>query len=165
MNLTHLAAGHPVAGAHLPEIRTDSAAAGDRDRATGMKHAARRRIDRARHLAFHRSESAAGLDARIGTGTASRRARVIGITALSNNSSESASSTMRPLSALGHKRTLERLHRMSALPPKADIEVCAGVGRGRLWSGRTWFALAGCPLPAKNRHLSAICGYLPPGPP
>src|SRR5262249_46677331 len=27
-----------------------------------------------------------------------------------------------PTSALGHKRTLTRLHSMSALPPKADIE-------------------------------------------
>ena len=27
----------------------------------------------------------------------------------------------RPMSALGHKRTLERLYTMSALPPKADI--------------------------------------------
>src|SRR5262245_56956782 len=63
--LAHLAAGHPVAGAHLPEFRTDPTAALDRDRATRMEHAARRRIDRARHLAFHRSEPAVGLDARI----------------------------------------------------------------------------------------------------
>jgi hypothetical protein len=27
----------------------------------------------------------------------------------------------RPMSALGHKRTLRRVHPMSALPPKADI--------------------------------------------
>src|SRR5229473_8261001 len=61
----HLAASHPVAGSHLPELRTDPAAAFDRDRATRMKRAARRRVDRARHLPFHRSEPAAGLDARI----------------------------------------------------------------------------------------------------
>src|SRR5262244_780329 len=63
--LTHLAAGHPVAGAHLPQLRTHPAAALDRNRATRMEHAARRRMDRARHLAFHGSEPAAGLDARI----------------------------------------------------------------------------------------------------
>src|SRR6516225_4539709 len=54
-----------MAGAHLPELRTDPTAALDRDRATRMEHAARRRMDRARHLAFHGSEPAAGLDARI----------------------------------------------------------------------------------------------------
>src|SRR5262249_19888289 len=46
----HLAAGHPVAGAHLAQLRTDPTAALDRDRATRMEHAARRRMDRARHL-------------------------------------------------------------------------------------------------------------------
>src|SRR5712691_3754028 len=59
------AARHPVAGADLPKLRTEPAAALDRDRATRMKHAAGRRIDRARHLPFHRPEAAAGLDARI----------------------------------------------------------------------------------------------------
>src|SRR5258708_27552492 len=49
-DLTHLAAGHPVAGSHLPELRTDPAAALDRHRAARMKRAARRRIDRAGHL-------------------------------------------------------------------------------------------------------------------
>src|SRR5262249_38065284 len=39
--LAHLAAGHPVAGAHLPEFRTDPTAALDRNRATRMEHAAR----------------------------------------------------------------------------------------------------------------------------
>src|SRR5262245_64997558 len=43
--LAHLAAGHPVAGAHLPEFRTDPTAALDRNRATRMEHAARRRIE------------------------------------------------------------------------------------------------------------------------
>src|SRR5712691_4080619 len=64
-NLTHLAAGHPMARSHLPELGAHPAAAFDRDRATRMKHAARRRIDRARHLPFHGSEPAAGLDTRI----------------------------------------------------------------------------------------------------
>src|SRR6516164_1795005 len=73
MNLTHLAAGHPVAGTHLSEVRTDPAAAGDRDRATRMKHAARRRIDRARLTGLNlRPASTLGS----GAGTASRRARV-----------------------------------------------------------------------------------------
>src|SRR5215470_14905823 len=63
--LTHLAAGHPVAGAHLPQLRTHPAAALDRNRTTRMKHAARRRIDRTRHLTFHGFELAVGLDARI----------------------------------------------------------------------------------------------------
>src|SRR5215472_17552431 len=30
----------------------------------------------------------------------------------------------RPMSALGHKRTLKRLHPMSAIPPKADMQGC-----------------------------------------
>src|SRR5260370_38998931 len=64
-NLTHLAAGHPMARSHLPELGAHPAAAFDRDRATRMKHATRRRIDRARHLPFHGSEPAAGLATRI----------------------------------------------------------------------------------------------------
>ena len=77
MNLTHLAAGHPVAGTHLSEVRTDPAAAGDRDRATRMKHAARRRIDRARLTGLNlRPASTLGS----GAGTASRRARVWALT-------------------------------------------------------------------------------------
>src|SRR5215471_19345608 len=62
--LAHLQAT-PVAGAHLPQLRTHPAAALDRNRAARMKHAARRRIDRARHLTFHGFELAVGLDARI----------------------------------------------------------------------------------------------------
>src|SRR6516165_5758858 len=64
-NLTHLATAHPVVGAHLSELRTGSAAALDSYRATRMEHTAERRIDRARHLTFQRSEPAAGFDARI----------------------------------------------------------------------------------------------------
>ena len=76
-NLTHLAAGHPVAGSHLAQLRADLAAALDRDRAARMKHAARRRVDRARHLALRpvgtlRPASTLGS----GTGTASSSAWV-----------------------------------------------------------------------------------------
>jgi hypothetical protein len=35
-----------------------------------------------------------------------------------------SSNSKPPMSALGHKRTLERLYTMSALPPKADIAEC-----------------------------------------
>src|SRR5260370_7309436 len=63
-NLAHLAAGHPVAGSHLAQLRTNPAAAFDRDRATRMKRAARRRVDRARHLPLHGSEPPAGFPPR-----------------------------------------------------------------------------------------------------
>src|SRR6516164_3039227 len=54
----HLAAGQPVAGTHLPELRTDPTAALDRNRTTRMKHASPRRTQRTRHLTFHAFELA-----------------------------------------------------------------------------------------------------------
>jgi len=73
------------------------------------------------------------------------------------------------MSALGQKRTLERLHPMSALPPKADIGTAPRAARSnssheachrvtRAWGGEadrgrsSWTALApAAPLPAARK--------------
>src|ERR1700756_3105477 len=59
-------AGDPMVRPHLAQLRADPFAALDRDRAARMKHAARWRIDRARHLALDAPEMAGPLNARIG---------------------------------------------------------------------------------------------------
>src|SRR6516164_3594983 len=68
LNILHanFAAGDPVGRPHFAQLRADLFAALDRDRAARMKHATRRRIDRARHLALDRPKMAGRRDARIG---------------------------------------------------------------------------------------------------
>src|SRR5262249_18281062 len=62
----HFAARDPVSRAHLAQFRSRAAAGLDRDRAARMKHAAGRRIHRARHLALDRPERPRRFDRRIG---------------------------------------------------------------------------------------------------
>ena len=120
MNLTHLAAGHPVAGTHLSEVRTDPAAAGDRDRATRMKHAARRRIDRARLI---RSEPAAGLDARIRRRYSVEKGPGMGVDPCGFSRSPDRPCLHYVVMTLQNfKRRRRSVGPMSALPPKADID-------------------------------------------
>src|SRR5256885_7895842 len=58
-------AGARLRGSHPPNSRPPPPALVHRQRTTRMKDAARRRIDRARHLASHRLKCALGLDRRV----------------------------------------------------------------------------------------------------
>src|SRR5712692_9523703 len=63
--LLHLTAGDPMARPQFAQFWADALALCDRERAARVKHAAGRRVDRARHLADDRAKRAARLDRRI----------------------------------------------------------------------------------------------------
>ena len=70
-------------GPDLSQVGHLDPAAVDRDRATGMEHAARRRVERARHLAAEHHALALGLRAGSGIGTAESSAFVYGCSGVS----------------------------------------------------------------------------------